>query len=41
MDFVDDDPNNVFDKLSKENKSVFLLGDFSVYLLKYDYHTSS
>ena len=26
------------DKISKENKSIFLLGDFNVDLLKYDHH---
>ena len=30
--------NTLLDKISKENKSVFLLGDFNVDLLKYDKH---
>ena len=28
--------NNLLDKLSKENKTVFLLGDFNIDLLNYD-----
>ena len=30
--------NTLLDKISKENKSIFLLGDFNVDLLKYDKH---
>ena len=30
--------NNLLDKVSKEQKSVFLLGDFNVNLLNYDNH---
>ena len=30
--------NTLLDEISKENKSVFLLGDFNVDLLKYDKH---
>ena len=30
--------NVVLQKLSKENKSVFLMGDFNVDLLKFDKH---
>ena len=30
--------NTLLDKLSKENKQVFLLGDFNVYLLNYNHH---
>lgn len=30
--------NNHFDKISKEQKSVFLLGDFNVKLLNFDNH---
>ena len=28
--------NDLLDKLSKENKTVFLLGDFNINLLDYD-----
>ena len=31
--------NNLLDKLSKENKTVFLLGDFNIDLLNYDQHS--
>ena len=31
--------NNLLDKLSKENKTVFLLGDFYVDLLNYEQHS--
>ena len=31
--------NNVMDKLTKENKTVFLLGDFNIDLLNYDQHS--
>ena len=33
--------NPLLEKLSKENKSTFLLGDFNVDLLKYDHHAST
>ena len=36
--FNDNYLNVLLDKLSKENKSVFLLGDFNLDLLKYDNH---
>ena len=36
--FNDNYLNTLLDKISKENKSVFLLGDFNVDLLKYDKH---
>ena len=32
---------NLLDKLSKENKTVFLFGDFNIDLLKYDQHPST
>ena len=31
--------NNLLDKLSKENKTAFLLGDFNGDLLNYDQHS--
>ena len=31
--------NNFLDKLSKENETVFLLGDFNIDLLNYDQHS--
>ena len=31
--------DNLLDKLSKENKTVFLLGDFNIDLLNYDQHS--
>ena len=37
-EFNDNYLNSLLDKISKENKSVFLLGDFNVDLLKYDKH---
>ena len=33
------DINNILDKLSKENKNVFLLRDFNIDLLNYDQHS--
>ena len=33
--------NTLLDKTSKESKSVFLLGDFNVDLLKYDKNASA
>ena len=33
--------NILLEKLSKENKTVFLLGDFNIDLLKYDKHNST
>ena len=38
-EFIDYYVNNLLDKLLKENKTVFLLGDFSIYLLNYDQHS--
>ena len=35
-EFNDDYLNELLDKLSKENKTVFLLGDFNINLLNYD-----
>ena len=37
-EFNDNYLNTLLDKISKENKSVFLLGDFNADLLKYDKH---
>ena len=37
-EFNDDYLNELLDKLSKENKTIFLLGDFSINLLNYDIH---
>ena len=37
-EFNDNYLNTLLDKISKENKYVFLLGDFNVDLLKYDKH---
>ena len=34
----DDYLNELLDKLSKENKTIFLLGDFNINLLNYDIH---
>ena len=31
--------NNLLDKLSKENRTVFPLGDFNIDLLNYDQHS--
>ena len=36
-DFNDDYLNEVFDKLSKENKIIFLLGEFKINLFKLQY----
>ena len=36
-DFNDDYVNEVFDKLPKENKIIFLLGDFKINLFKLQY----
>ena len=33
--------NDILDKLSKENKTVFLLGDFNINLLNFDQDTST
>ena len=38
-EFIDYYVNNLLDKLLKENKTVFLLGDFSIDLLNYDQHS--
>ena len=35
-EFNDDCLNELLDKLSKENKTIFLLGDFNINLLNYD-----
>ena len=37
-DFNDDYLNELLYKLSKENKTMFLLGDFNINLLNYDIH---
>ena len=37
-EFNDDYFNEVLHKLSKENKTIFLLGDFSNNMLNYDIH---
>ena len=37
-EFNDDYLNELLDKLSKENKTIFLLGDFNINLLNYDVH---
>ena len=37
-EFNDDYINELLDKLSKENKIIFLLGDFNINLLNYDIH---
>ena len=37
-EFNDDFLNELLDKLSKENKTIFFLSDFSVNLLNYDIH---
>ena len=34
----DDYLNELLDKLSKENKTIFLIGDFNINLLNYDIH---
>ena len=38
MDFNSNYLNNLLDKVSKEEKSVFLLGDFNINLLNYNVH---
>ena len=38
-EFNDYNNNNLLDKLSKENKTVFLLGNFNTELLNYDQHS--
>ena len=40
-EFNDDYLNELLDKLSKENKTIFLLGDFNINLLNYDIHSPS
>ena len=40
-EFNDDCLNELLDKLSKENKTLFLLGDFNINLLNYDIHPST
>ena len=37
-EFNDDYLNEFLYKLSEENKSIFLLGDFNINLLNYDIH---
>ena len=37
-EFNDDYLNEFLDKLSEENKSIFLLDDFNINLLNYDIH---
>ena len=37
-EFSDDYLNELLDKLSKENKTMFFLGDFNINLLNYDIH---
>ena len=37
-EFNDDYLNELLDKLSKENKTIFFLGDFNINLLDYDIH---
>ena len=37
--FNDQYINNLSEKISKENKTVFLLGDFNIDLLNYDQHS--
>ena len=37
-EFNDDYLNELLDKLSKENKIIFLLGDFNINFLNYDIH---
>ena len=37
-EFNDDYLNELLDKLSKENRIIFLLGDFNINLLNYDIH---
>ena len=39
--FNDDHPNELLDKLSKENKPIFLFGDFNINLLNYDIDPST
>ena len=38
-EFNDDYLNELLDKLSKENKTIFLFGDFNINLLNYDIHS--
>ena len=40
-DFNDDYLNELLYKLSKENKTMFLLGDFNINLLNYDIHPTT
>ena len=40
-EFKESYPHNLVDKLSKENKTVFQLGDFNINLLNYDQDTST
>ena len=38
-EFNDNYVNKLLDNIAKENKTIFLLGDFNIVLLKYDSHT--
>ena len=40
-EFNDSFLNTLLDKISKENKSIFLLGDFNIDLLKYDHYNAT
>ena len=40
-EFNDSFLNTLLDKISKENKSIFLLGDFNIDLLRYDHHNAT
>ena len=37
-EFIHDYLNEILDKLSKENKTIFLYGNFNINLLNYDIH---
>ena len=37
-EFIDDYLNKILDKLFKENKTIFLCGNFNINLLNYDIH---
>ena len=41
IEFNDDYLNELLDRLSKENKTIFLLGDFNIILLNYDIHPAT
>ena len=40
-EFIDDYLNKILDKLFKENKTIFLCGNFNINLLNYDIHPST